>query len=187
MTLDPVLGIVVRAALTLLFATAAWHKLRDVGPFRAALDGYGLLPPVWAVPAGAGLIAAEAGIAIGLCLPGVGRAAALAGAALLLVYAAAMSAALRHGRAGIDCGCAGPARRQPLRPVLVARNAGLAVAALLAALPAGTRDLGWLDVLTAVLATAALVALYAAGDRLLANAPALAALRAHAAAGSADA
>lgn len=188
MTLDPLPALVLRAALALLFAAAAWHKLRDIGAFRAALDGYGLLPPLWAVPAGALLIAAEIGVALGLCLPGVGRVAALGGAALLALYGGAMAAALRQGRAGIDCGCAGPAHRQPLRPALIGRNAVLAAAALLAALPAGARPLGALDALAGVAATVTLVALYAAGERLLVTAPALTALRARTvAAGGADA
>ena len=36
MSLDPVVRLALRAGLSLLLATAAWHKLRDVGAFRAA-------------------------------------------------------------------------------------------------------------------------------------------------------
>ncbi|MBX3024365.1 methylamine utilization protein MauE [bacterium] len=167
---------VLRASLSLLLASAAWHKLRDVGAFRAAVEGYRLLPPVWTVPFAAFAIAAECGLAVGLWLPGVGGAAALGGAALLGLYAAAMAIALRRGRRDVDCGCAGPARRQSVRPALVARNGVLIVAALLAALPAAPRALTWMDGPTIVLAPVVAAGLYLAVDGLLANGPRLAAL-----------
>lgn len=176
MSLDPVLRLALRAALSLLLGASAWHKLRDVGAFRAAVENYRLLPPVWTVPVAAVLIAAECGLAVALWLPGVGDAAALGAAALLALYGAAMALALRSGRRDVDCGCAGPARRQSVRPALVARNGALVLAALLAALPAGARPLGWVDACTAVLAPAAAACLYVAVDGLLANGPRLAAL-----------
>jgi Methylamine utilisation protein MauE len=174
---DPLLALCARLALALLFAVAAAHKLRDVGAFRAALEGYRLLPPPWAVPAGALLIAAEIGVAAALCLPRVSGAASLTAAGLLGLYGYAMAINLARGRRDIDCGCGGPARRQPLSGWLLGRNAALALAALLAALPTTGRALGWLDALTALAAVTALALLYVAADGLLATAPRLAALR----------
>lgn len=176
MTLDPALRLALRAGLSLLLASAAWHKLRDVGAFRAAVENYRLLPPVWALPVAAFLVAAESGLALALVLPGVGGAAALGAAALLALYATAMAVTLRRGRRDVDCGCAGPARRQSVRPALVARNGVLILAALCAALPAGARPLAWVDAFTVLFAPAAAAGLYLAIDGLLANGPRLAAL-----------
>jgi hypothetical protein len=175
-TLDPAVRLTLHAALSLLFASAASHKIRDVGAFRAAVLDYRLLPPLWAVPFAALLIAAECGLALALWLPPASGAAALGGAALLGLYATAMLITLRRGRRDVDCGCAGPAHRQSVRPALVLRNAVLIAAALVAALPAGERPLTWLDGVTGVLATAVLACLYVAVDGLLAHGPRLAAL-----------
>src|SRR6185369_8077344 len=75
--IDPAVQLILRGLLSAVLAWAAWHKLRDVGAFRAAVEAYELVPPLWAVPVGAALIAAELGIAVGLWLPRVGTAAAL--------------------------------------------------------------------------------------------------------------
>jgi hypothetical protein len=174
--LDPALRLLLRAALTLLFGWAAAHKLRDVASFRAAIDAYELLPPVWSVPAGVALIAAEVGVAAGLWLPRVAPVAAIAAALLLALYAGAIGVNLVRGRRDIDCGCAGPAHRQPISAALVLRNVVLAVAALAAALPAAPRALTWVDGVTVVAGVAALALLYGAADGVLANAPRLRAL-----------
>ncbi len=177
MTIDPAMLLVLRGALCALFVTTATHKLRDVGAFHAAVQGYRLLPQDWTLPAAAGLIAVEAGLAVALWLPGVAPVAALAAAALLLLYAAAIQVNLRRGRHHLDCGCSGAAQRQPIRAALVVRNAGLALAAVAAALPAGDRGLAWLDAVTIAGAVAVLALLYVAADGLLAGAPRLAHLR----------
>lgn len=176
MSLDPAFRLALQASLSLLLASAAWHKLRDVGAFRAAVENYRLLPPVWTVPFATAAIAAECGLAVGLWLPGVRGIAALGCAALLGLYATAMAIVLGRGRRDIDCGCAGPAHRQSVRPALVARNGVLIVAALLAGLPAAPRPLTWIDAPTIGLAPAVAACLYLAVDGLLANGPRLAAL-----------
>jgi len=174
--LDPALQLLLRAALSLLFAAAATHKLRDVASFRTALERYELLPSLWSVPAGVALIAAEVGIAAGLWLPRVAPVAALAAAALLALYAGAIGVNLARGRRDIDCGCAGPARRQPISAALVRRNGVLAAAALVSALPGAPRGLTWVDGVTVIAGVTALGCLYAAVDGLLATAPRMAAL-----------
>jgi len=170
MTLDPAIGWLIRAALSLLFARAAAHKLADVGAFRRAVEGYRLVAPPWTVPVGAALIAAEVAVAVGLWLPHVAPLAALGAAALLALYGGAMALNLARGRRDLDCGCTGPAHRQPIRPALVVRNALLAGAALVGALPAGARALGWLDLVTVAAGAGALALCYAAADGLLAEA-----------------
>ena len=164
--LDPALQVICRAALSLLFGSAALHKLRDVQGFRQALEAYDLVPRPWAVPAGAGVVAAEVGIAAGLWLPRVAPMAALTGAALLIVYATAIGVNLVRGRRDIDCGCGGPAGGQPISGRLVVRNALLVAVAVTSALPAGSRPLLWFDAVTVVAAVATTALLYAAADQL---------------------
>jgi uncharacterized membrane protein YphA (DoxX/SURF4 family) len=167
--MDPAVQLIVRGALALLFGWAAAHKLRDVAGFRAALEGYDLLARRWAVPAGALLIASEVGVAAGLLLPRVAPLAALAGAALLVLYAVAIAVNLRRGRRDIDCGCGGPAGRQTISGGLVVRNGVLALAALGSAAPAHARSLTWVDGPTIVAAVATVALLYTAVDGLLLN------------------
>jgi hypothetical protein len=167
--MDPAVQLIVRGALALLFGWAAAHKLRDVAGFRAALEGYDLLARRWAVPAGALLIASEVGVAAGLLLPRVAPLAALAGAALLVLYAVAIAVNLRRGRRDIDCGCGGPAGRQTISGGLVVRNGVLALAALGSAAPAHARSLTWVDGPTIVAALATVALLYTAVDGLLLN------------------
>jgi Methylamine utilisation protein MauE len=176
MSVDPAVRLALRAALSLLLASAAWHKLRDVGAFGAAVENYRVLPGVWTLPFAAFAIAAECGLALALWVPPLGAAASVGSAALLALYGAAMVITLQRGRRDVDCGCAGPAHRQSVRPVLVVRNGVLVLAALTAALPAGDRPLGWLDALTVIVASAAAACLYVAVDGLLANGPRLASL-----------
>jgi hypothetical protein len=165
---DPALSWVLRVALSLLFVGAAAHKLRDVERFRRAVEGYDLLPPLWAVPVGGALIGLEVGIATGLWFARVAPIAALAAAVLLTAYGGAIALNLARGRRDIDCGCGGPGGLQAISAALVARNAFLAVAALVAALPASARALTWIDGLTIAAAVTALALLYVAADGLLA-------------------
>jgi hypothetical protein len=167
MAIDPVVSLILRAAVALLFGWSAVEKLRDVNRFREAVEGYALLPPLWVVPAGAALIAVEIGVAAGVWLPRVGSVAAIAAAALLIVYAGAIGVNLVRGRRDIDCGCGGPAGRQTISAALVVRNVVLGAAAVVAALPTAPRGLHWVDWFTAVTGVAAAALLYVAADELL--------------------
>ena len=176
--LDPALQVVLRCALALLWLVSAHHKLRDPARFRVALAGYRLIPapavPVFA----AGIAALELGLGLALLLPAVGPAPALATAALLALYALAITANLVRGRRAIDCGCG--AHPQPLGEGLVVRNAVLALIALAAALPMTGRALTGIDAASIGGGAAALAALYAAADAALANGVRSRALRARA-------
>jgi hypothetical protein len=108
-------------------------------------------------------------VAVALLLPGSSSAAPFAAAGLLLVYTGAILINLVRGRTDIDCGCAGPARRQPLGVGLVVRNLVLLSAALLSELPARPRALVWIDGLTCAAGLAAACLLYKAVDVLLAG------------------
>ncbi|MEX2207052.1 MAG: MauE/DoxX family redox-associated membrane protein [Myxococcota bacterium] len=174
LTVDPALALVLRAGLALLFASAAAHKLRDFGAFRDALEGYRLVPaPALGVFAG-GLIAAELGTAAALVL---GEHGGVAAAALLGLYSAAIALNLARGLREIDCGCFGPALRQPLSLALVLRNLLLIALAGVCLLPVGMRALAPLDALTIAAGVALGALLHGAVNGLIANAPRLRALR----------
>jgi len=175
---DPVVVVILRGALALLFAAAAVHKLRGGAAFRETLSAYALLPEPAVAPAARVLPGLELAIALALAVPAAAAAGALAAAGLLVLYAAAMAINLARGRRDLDCGCFGPAAGRTIGGALVLRNGVLVAAALACAVAPTPRALQWLDLFTATLALAALTALYAAADRLLAQGPALARLRA---------
>jgi hypothetical protein len=171
--LDPASSGTASAALALVFAQAAWHKLRDLRGFSAAISAYELLPAALAPLAATQLVVAE------LLLVGTLRTAAALGAlALLALYSAAIGVNLARGRRDIDCGCTGPALRQPLSGWLLVRNAALGALALCAALPVAPRALGAADALPIAGGAFALFALYLAANQLSANSPASRALHA---------
>ena len=158
---DPAIQMALHAGLALLFARAAWHKLRGLGRFGAALNGYRMLPAAGVPVAAASIAAAEAAVAVGLALPATGSAAALAGAGLLLCYASAMAVAWLRGQREIDCGCGPPDVRRRIGPELIARNGVLAGLCIAATLAPGARELLWIDHLSIVAALLAAAALYA--------------------------
>lgn len=174
MMLDPLFAVVLRGALALLFGAAALHKLRAPRVFTATLEDYALLPAALVSAAAAGLAALEAGLALALLVPGAERVAALGGAGLLVLYSGAIAINLWRGRRAIDCGCLGPAGRQPLSGGLLWRNALLAGACLALAAPVAERPLVWLDALAAAAGVAALALLFSAAQRLAFSTTALA-------------
>lgn len=173
MPLDPILIHACALALAAILATAATHKLRAPRWFAAQLEAYALLPQGLLKPTARALPLLEAAIAAALLLPASRSAAALAAGALLALYAGAIAVNLWRGRRDIDCGCAGPGESQPLRPLLLLRNAALLGLALLASATPLTRELGLFDGFVAIAAAAVLLLLYAAVDGLLTNAPRL--------------
>ncbi len=177
--LDPALELVLRGALALLFGSSALHKARDPAAFRAALEGYALLPARLGGVAVLALTSAEALLAATLLAPaslGARAPALLAAVALLGLYAAAIAVNLARGRRDIDCGCAGPRSRQPLSGWLVARNALLAALALACARGVAPRPLVWIDAVTVAGGIVLLAAAWSAAHGLLAHAAALARL-----------
>jgi hypothetical protein len=115
-------------------------------------------------------------VALGAVIPFTARAAMVAAAVLLLVYAAAIGINLARGRRDIDCGCMGPANRQLLSGWLLLRNGLLAAIALIGAAIPGTRELHAADFALIGLALLGAAALYGAMNQLMANAPRLDAL-----------
>ena len=177
--MDPVLAVVLRGALALLFVVAALHKLRDRDAFRATLDAYALLPSALTAPLARAVPLVELVAALLLVAPRAAAVGASIAVLLLSVYALAMGVNLLRGRRDLDCGCMGPGARSPIGPELLVRNLFLIVAALVAGFaPFPARALVWVDFVTVPLAVAVLAALYAAVERVLALAPTVAALRA---------
>ena len=177
--MDPVLAVVLRGALALLFVVAALHKLRDRDAFRATLDAYALLPSALTAPLARAVPLVELVAALLLVVPRAAAVGASIAVLLLSVYALAMGVNLLRGRRDLDCGCMGPGARSPIGPELLVRNLFLVVAALVAGFaPIHARALVWVDFVTVPLAVAVLAALYAAVERVLALAPTVAALRA---------
>ena len=169
--LDPVLAWAVRAALAGIWLLAAGHKLADPGAFRAAVAGYRLVPEALAGAVARSLCVCELGLALGLLVPSVSAAAALASAALLALYAGAMGVNLARGRRDLDCGCAWPGRRRPVGEGLLFRNGLLIAVSLAAVLPPTARSLGWLDGFTVATGATTLLLLHAGAEVALANAP----------------
>jgi hypothetical protein len=164
MSVDPVLAWAARLALAGVFAGAARHKWRDLSAFAAALAAHRLVPGALVPALARALATAEAAVAAGLLVPASAAAAGCAAAALLAVYSGAVAINLARGRREIDCGCS--ARPQPLSRGLLARNAALGAAALLAALPVAERAMIWVDALSAAAGATALAFVWLAAQSL---------------------
>lgn len=142
--IDPVVTLVVRGGLVVLFASAAAHKLRDRVAFAGILAAYRVVPPAAVPPAAVAVAVAEVAVAVALAL---GSALGPAGAVMLVAtYSLAIGVNLLRGRRTIDCGCGALGARQPISEWLLARNALLAAAALaLVPTPVAARPLAWVD------------------------------------------
>jgi len=155
--------------LASLFFAAALHKLTQRAVFRAALEGYGVLPPALVEPALRLIPLAEAAVAIGLLLPLTRPLAALFGAGLLLAYAAAMTLVVVQGRRTLDCGCSLGGASQPVSAALIVRNVTLVLLAVNAARATGWRELFLYDWALVVLMAMVGIVLYAIVNTLIAS------------------
>lgn len=173
MSVDPVVALIARAALVLLFAAAAWHKWRNVAGFEATLADYQVLPDAVVPAAARGVAAFEAALTVALALPGLDPYSGGAAALLLAFYSSAIALNLARGRRDIDCGCLGPGRRHSLSGWLLARNGLLVLTALVLVAPAGSRPLHAVDAVSAAGALATLLLLWHAVHRLGDSAPML--------------
>lgn len=145
MQLDPLVILIACGVLIAVFVRAIWHKLSDFDVFKASFADYEVLPLSLIAPAALILVLAEAAIVIGLVIPLTRTAAALGAVILLVLYGGAIAVNLRRGRYMIDCGCGGSG--QGLSWFLVARNAILAMIAVLAAAVPAARDISFTDAL----------------------------------------
>jgi hypothetical protein len=165
--LDPGIGSLIVAGFVVLFASAAFHKLRDLRQFEAAFAAYRLLRLPLRSPVSRILPCLECLVAAGLLVPDLrGYAGALA-VGLLAVYAAAIGINLRRGRRDLACGCGGSGEERPIAWWMVWRNGVLALLLAIAMAPWGARALLPIDWLTIGLALTTLVLCYLSLDRLL--------------------
>lgn len=162
--MDPVLALLARFAIVLLFASAFRHKLADPLRFQGIVADYRLAPASASFLIARGLIALEIALVAGLLTPWTAREAALVAGLVLSAYAAAIGVNLVRGRREIECGCGGSGER--LRPLLLVRNGMLVGVCLVAAMPPTDRILGAMDWLTFGVGLASLVLLWQAGSRL---------------------
>ena len=121
-----VMAVAGRACVGLVFLLAAVQKIRHWQLLPGVIGNYRLLPR-WAVGAAATFLpSVEMLVAIALLSGQLDTRPAMAGIALLLVFAAAMAINIRRGRSHIDCGCGQEFLAQHLSWALVARNLALA-------------------------------------------------------------
>lgn len=164
--IDPVLLLVLSWCIALLFIGAAADKVFGWGGFLATLAEYQLLPERTIVPAAVSVVLLEACAGVGLLFAPLRANAAYLAAALLVSYGLAIWINLLRGRVHIDCGCIG-GRASVLSHWLLLRNAVLTLAALLCALPATGRTLGWIDFLSVAGGVTVLAMLYLGINLLL--------------------
>jgi hypothetical protein len=172
---DPSLALMLSITLGVIFAQASIHKLRDRHRFREVLLAYripvgpfeSLRAPLTTVLA-ATLPAIEMLLAVYLIASRSGVAGSIA-LALLAIYTAAIALNLARGRTDFDCGCGGPAMRQPIGPGLVFRNGLLMSMAWLVALPSSSREFVWLDAVPILLGALGTVILIAGLDTAIRN------------------
>lgn len=164
--LDPTIGLAIVVAGALLFSAAGAHKLFDTDAFTSALRRYDLLPESVVPPAARALSIFEIIVASMLVLPFTRMWAAVAGVALLAVYAWGIAVNLRRGRRELDCGCIGFGRQRRIGGWMVWRNAVIAGLLLTTLLPWGSRPWHWVDALTILCATLILALLYLTLDAL---------------------
>lgn len=163
--IDPAIGTLLAGAFAVLFASAALQKARGFRHFAEVFRAYRLLPA--SLPVAAAVPVLELAVAAGLLLPATRTAAAVTGAALLLLYALAIGVNLRRGRRELSCGCGGPEDRRPIAAWMIVRNGLLAVALGSVALPWSARALQAADFLTVAGGMAVAALLYMSSDRLL--------------------
>ncbi len=135
-----------------MFLVAGIDKLRHRALLPGVIANYRLLPAALVAPAAALLPPAELALAAGLMVglvTGNLLWPALAAAALLLLFAAAMAINIVRGRRHIDCGCGHAGLRQRLGWGQVARNIVLALLLLPALAGAGPLAAGDLAVAAA--------------------------------------
>lgn len=169
MHLDPVYSLVIRLGFALLFGNALVHKLVNWSLFKTTLGKYLMgIGATFVTPVAALIVAGEICV-IALCIarPSSGALTASAIGCVLFIYGAAMLVNLVRGNVLLDCGCSWGKTRQPIRPALLARNAGLTLVAVPLVFPMDSRPLEPLDVVSICAAVLTGTVLYAAQNLML--------------------
>lgn len=127
---NPAALLAIRVFLALVFATAALSKLGHAEEFHGVVRNFRILPDRASRVTALALPVVELAVAAGLLIGATAVPAALAAAALLAVFGAAIAVNVLRGRTWIDCGCFRGGLKQQVGWALVARNAVMAGAAL---------------------------------------------------------
>jgi len=165
--IDPMIPLVIASSLAVLFLLAARHKISANARFAAQLYAYKVLPDFMVKPVARVLPWMEVAIGAGLLFAMTRPFAAVAAAAMLVIYLLAMAVNLFRGRAEIDCGCGDTP--QSLSVWLLMRNAILTVAALFLLTPVASRPLNLLDFAFAFMFIVACCASYQMLEQLTRN------------------
>jgi hypothetical protein len=112
----------VHICVGLVFVSAGANKMLHWQEFRGVVADYRLLPARGAAVAAAIIPPFELSVGLASIFHWGMPATALAVAAMLSLFAAAMAINLRRGRTAIECGCFRTALRQELEWRLVVRN-----------------------------------------------------------------
>jgi hypothetical protein len=169
MSIDVTISFIFRLLLVFIFALAVSHKIRNFDHFTTQLRAYGLLPDRLLSPFAFFLILIEGFLAFSLLFKEWQYPSFIA-AAVLALYAAAMTVNLVQGREDLDCGCSGPSDfPQSIGWALVIRNCVLAFFALATAWPITSRSLSLVDIITVLLASIAVICIYAGSEQAIAN------------------
>ena len=171
--LDPLIVKTISIGLGLMFLLAGYHKLVEAAQFRVTLLEYQVLPEALVSPASRIFPFVELMLGgawlFGWYQDGM---TAITSAALLGLYASAISINLFRGRVHFDCGCGFGGQsdnEQYLSGGLVVRNLALIIAALATTLSVSERALGVGDYVTLVAALMATALLFGAANQLLSN------------------
>lgn len=169
MSVDITISYILRFLLVFVFLRAVLHKLGSYSHFYAQLRSYRLLPDPLLPAFSCFLILVEGFLAFSLLVTDWLYPSFIA-AAVLALYAGAMSINLIQDRDDLDCGCSGAAEfGQSVSWALVFRNCVLATFALATAWPITSRSLSVVDITTVVLASIAVICLYAGIEQAIAN------------------
>ena len=150
MMIDPLLPTILKACFALLFGLAALHKIQNPRETQDIIKQYEVLPPALSPVAVWAVAVLEGSIALGLLVNLIDGVAAIAGAALLSLYALVIAINLHRGRRDLNCGCSFGSGHQGLSEALVGRNIVLAALLLGSLTQVSDRFFGALDVFTLV-------------------------------------
>lgn len=144
MIIDPLYLYSLQISFAILFVMSGMEKSRDTTTFTALMQDYRLVPSALVTPVAAAIVTAELLTAIFLVTPAF-KYGVMLGAALLLLYATAISINLLRGRTHIDCGCLGSTHNSGISFPHVLRNGLLAAILLSCLFPLEDRSLTALD------------------------------------------
>ena len=176
---DPIFVHLSAGFIAFLWISSSVPKLAALSRHRLTVEGYGLLPSSLVPSFSVLQPALELGLGLTVLFPVFRPSSAWISVGLLTLYSLAIGINLARGRRDIDCGCSGPAMRQELTEGLVLRNLVLILLCGMAALPATSRTLGWIDFATFGMGILGMIFAYTAANLVLAQAPVSRMIRGH--------